>query len=99
MTWKRIVPTGLGGPDKLAVQTVESLPQPEKQRAATPLLAIAALLLPMLLAQRIMQLNAGTEFGPEAAAPYDRFLGCVCRSDLVPLPARARNPPRWILDG
>lgn len=40
---------------------------------AVPLLAIAALLLPMMLAQTIMQLRAGVAFGPEAAAPLIGF--------------------------
>jgi hypothetical protein len=40
---------------------------------AIPLLAIAALLLPMMLAQTIMQLRAGVAFGPEAAAPLAGF--------------------------
>ncbi len=40
---------------------------------AVPLLAIAALLLPMMLAQTIMQLRAGVAFGPEAAAPLAGF--------------------------
>lgn len=40
---------------------------------AIPLLSIAALLLPMMLAQTAMQLRAGVAFGPEAAAPLVGF--------------------------
>lgn len=39
-----------------------------------PLLSIAALLLPMMVLQTIMQLRAGVAFGPEAAAPFVGFL-------------------------
>ena len=38
-----------------------------------PLLVIAALLLPMMATQTIMQLRAGVSFGPEAAAPFLGF--------------------------
>ncbi len=41
---------------------------------AVPLLAIAALLLPMMALQTAMQLRAGVAFGPEAAAPFLGFL-------------------------
>jgi hypothetical protein len=41
---------------------------------AVPLLAIAALLLPMMALQTVMQLRAGVAFGPEAAAPFAGFL-------------------------
>jgi hypothetical protein len=40
---------------------------------ALPLLAIAGLLLPMMVAQTLMQLRAGVAFGPEAAAPLIGF--------------------------
>ena len=40
---------------------------------AIPLLAIAAFLLPMMLAQTVMQVRAGATFGPEAAAPLAGF--------------------------
>ena len=40
---------------------------------ALPLLAIAGLLLPMMVALTLMQLRAGVTFGPEAAAPLIGF--------------------------
>ncbi|MDF0602775.1 hypothetical protein P1J78_18700 [Psychromarinibacter sp. C21-152] len=40
---------------------------------AIPLLAIAALLLPMMLSQTVMQLRAGAALGPEAVAPLAGF--------------------------
>ena len=40
---------------------------------AVPLLSIAALLLPMMAFQTVMQLRAGVAFGPEAAAPFLGF--------------------------
>lgn len=40
---------------------------------ALPLLGVAVLLLPMMLAQTAMQLRAGVAFGPEAAAPLAGF--------------------------
>ena len=40
---------------------------------ALSLLSIAALLLPMMVLQTIMQLRAGVSFGPEAAAPFVGF--------------------------
>ena len=40
---------------------------------AVPLLAIAALLLPMMAAQTVVQLRAGVAFGPEAVAPLVGF--------------------------
>ncbi len=49
---------------------------------AVPLLAIAALLLPMMALQTVMKLRAGVAFGPEAAAPFVWFLlvsaGATC---------------------
>lgn len=38
-----------------------------------PLLSVAALLLPMMLVQTVMQFRAGVAFGPEAAAPLVGF--------------------------
>ena len=40
---------------------------------ALPLLAFAALLLPMMGLQTLMQVRAGVAFGPEAAAPFVGF--------------------------
>jgi hypothetical protein len=42
-------------------------------RLGLPLLTFAALLLPMMISQTIMQLRAGVSFGPEAAAPFLGF--------------------------
>lgn len=42
-------------------------------RLGLPLLTFAALLLPMMVSQTIMQLRAGVSFGPEAAAPFLGF--------------------------
>lgn len=47
--------------------------RPWAMALSVPLLAIAALLLPMMLAQTVMQLRAGVAFGPEAAAPLLGF--------------------------
>jgi hypothetical protein len=47
--------------------------QPWGMALAVPMLAIAALLLPMMVAQTVMQLRADVALGPEAAAPLFGF--------------------------
>ena len=60
---------------------------------AVPLLAIAALLLPMMLAQTVMQVRAGVAFGPASAEP---MVGFSLLSAGGVLWALARGPCLWL---
>lgn len=64
---------GLIAPGCIAAATGLRRRRPWGMALAVPLLAIAALLLPMMLAQTVMQVRAGVSFGAEAAAPLLGF--------------------------
>lgn len=64
---------GLIAPGCIAAGLGIARHQPWATRLGLPLLALAALLLPMMAAQTAMQLTVGVAFGSEAAAPFLGF--------------------------